>query len=163
MGERDRRSALTAAPIRDHASAGGVVFRRSAGEIQIAVIKPRGQERWQLPKGIVDAGESPETAAVRETWEETGVESEIIAPLETIEYWYRAIERGERVRIHKRVHFFLLTATGGEIGRRDREIDEARWVPLEAAATTLTFPSERRIVEEARALLGAANGERHRS
>jgi ADP-ribose pyrophosphatase YjhB (NUDIX family) len=35
------------------------------------------QGRWSLPWGFVDADESPDAAAVRETWEEAGVIAEL--------------------------------------------------------------------------------------
>ena len=148
MSERKARP-----PVRDQVSAGGVLFRGRSSGAEIAIIRPRGSDRWQLPKGIVEGGESPESTAVREAWEETGVECEFVAPLDTIEYWFQARESGELVRIHKRVHFFLLEATGGEIGRRDREIDEARWIALADAPETLSFRSERAVVELARPLI----------
>ena len=148
MTERQARP-----PIRDQVSAGGVLFRHRGRGAEFAVIRPRGSDRWQLPKGIVESGESPETTAVREAWEETGVESQLVAPLDTIEYWFQAREGGELVRIHKRVHFFLLEATTGEIGRHDREIDEARWIALADAPEILSFRSERAVVELARPLI----------
>ena len=140
-------------PIRDQVSAGGVLVRDGGSNAMIAIIRPRGSDRWQLPKGIVEAGDSPESTAVREAWEETGVQSEIVAPLDTIEYWFQAREGGAAVRIHKRVHFFLLRTTGGTIGRDDREIAEARWATLAEALRLLSFPSERAVVELAGTLI----------
>jgi 8-oxo-dGTP pyrophosphatase MutT (NUDIX family) len=88
-------------------SAGGVVFRRSEGRTEVVLISVGEQNRWQLPKGLVDACESPEEAARREAREETGLDAELIAPIEKIEYWYFSTERGARVRFHKFVHFYF--------------------------------------------------------
>ena len=33
-------------------------------------------DTWALPGGAIDVGETPEAAALRETWEETGVTAE---------------------------------------------------------------------------------------
>ena len=140
-------------PIRDQISSGGVVFRGRGSAAEIALIRPRGSDRWQLPKGIVEEGESAEATAVRESWEETGVECELVAPLDTIEYWFQAREADGPVRIHKRVHFFLLRSIGGAMGRRDREIAEARWATVDEALSMLSFRSERAVVELARPLL----------
>ena len=142
-------------PIRRQVSAGGVLVRGRGNETEIAIIRPRGSDRWQLPKGIVEGGESPESTAVRETWEETGIQSELVAPLDTIEYWFQAREGATAVRIHKRVHFFLLSATAGTIGRDDREVAEACWTPFDEALRLLSFSSERAVVELARALIAA--------
>jgi len=144
-------------PVRDQISSGGVVFRRSpSGQTQVAIISVGPQRRWQLPKGLVDPGEKPEATAVREVREETGVESRLRAHIETIEYWYAGLERGIRVRFHKHVHFYLLEYVSGETDNHDREVNEARWVPIEEAPSQLAFEGERRVVERARELL---NGE----
>jgi 8-oxo-dGTP diphosphatase len=139
-------------PIRDQVSAGGVVFRGEKGGSEVVLVSV-GQNRWQLPKGLVEAGEKPEATAVREAREEAGVDSEVVQHIETIEYWYAGLEGGERVRFHKRVHFYLLRYLSGDTTNHDWEVNEARWVPIDDAATQLTFESERRITERARELI----------
>lgn len=135
-------------------SAGGVVFRRREGQTEIALISVGDPPRWQLPKGLVDAGEAPEVAALREVREEAGVEAELIAPIDRIEYWYIATEHGQRIRYHKFVHFYLLVYRSGEVSDHDYEVHEARWVGLDAALQMLAFASEKQVVERARALIG---------
>jgi 8-oxo-dGTP pyrophosphatase MutT (NUDIX family) len=113
-----------------------------------------GQNRWQLPKGLVDAGENPEIAAVREAREEGGVSSEVVQLIETIEYWYAGLDNGIRVRFHKRVHFYLLRYVSGETKDHDWEVNEARWVPIDDATSQLAFDNERRVMQQARDLIG---------
>ena len=67
-------------------SAGGVPFRQRTETIEVAIVSVGERRRWQLPKGIVDPGETPESAAVREAREEAGIDTELLAPIETIEY-----------------------------------------------------------------------------
>lgn len=141
-------------PVKDQISAGGVVFRGEKGAAEVVIISVGGQNRWQLPKGLVEKGEQPEITAVREAREEAGVESEVVQPLETIEYWYAGLEGGERVRFHKRVHFYLLRYLAGDTGDHDWEVNEARWVPIDNATRQLTFDSERRVMERAQQLIG---------
>jgi 8-oxo-dGTP pyrophosphatase MutT (NUDIX family) len=136
-------------------SAGGVVFRRTDDGPEIALIlvdKEKG--RWQLPKGKVDEGETPEIAALRETREEAGVNAELIAPLETVDYWYVGGDRTGRVRYHKFVHFFLLEYRSGDVRDHDHEVEEARWVAMQRASSMLAFASERRVMESAVELIG---------
>ena len=141
-------------PVRDQVSAGGVVFRRAEnGQLEIAIISVGPQRRWQLPKGLVDPGEKPDVTAVREAREEAGVESRLKSHIETIEYWFAGLERGIRVRFHKFVHFYLLEYVSGDTSNHDLEVNEARWVAIEAAAGQLAFEGERRVVERARELL----------
>ena len=141
-------------PVKEQVSAGGVVFRGDKGKIEVVIISVGGQNRWQLPKGMVEKGESPEAAAVREAREEAGVLSEVVQLIETIEYWYAGLDNGIRVRFHKRVHFFLLRYLSGDTKDHDWEVNEARWVPIDDATSQLAFDNERRVMERARELIG---------
>ena len=60
-------------------SAGILLFRQQDGELQVLLIKPggpfwRGKDAgaWMIPKGLVEPGEAPAEAALREFAEETG-------------------------------------------------------------------------------------------
>jgi 8-oxo-dGTP pyrophosphatase MutT (NUDIX family) len=149
-----KKSPTLKVPVKEQVSAGGVVFRGDKGNVQVVIVSVGGQNRWQLPKGLVEKGESPETTAVREAREEAGVSSEVVQLIETIEYWYAGLDNGIRVRFHKRVHFYLLRYASGDTKDHDWEVNEARWVPIEDAASQLAFDNERRVMERARELIG---------
>lgn len=140
-------------PVKQQVSAGGVVFRGDKGNVEVVIVSVGGQNRWQLPKGLVDDGENPEITAVREAREEGGVSSEVVQLIETIEYWYAGLDNGIRVRFHKRVHFYLLRYLSGDTKDHDWEVNEARWVPIEDATSQLAFDNERRVMEAAQQLL----------
>jgi 8-oxo-dGTP diphosphatase len=140
-------------PVREQVSAGGVVFRRDDERIDVVIVAVGGNNRWQLPKGLVDGDEKPEVAAVREAREEGGTDSEVVELIETVEYWYAGLDGGERVRFHKRVHFYLLRYLSGDTGNHDWEVNEARWVPIDDAGTQLAFDNERRVVNRAKQLI----------
>lgn len=134
-------------------SSGGVCFRLSpGGQPEVVIIQTR-VERWQLPKGAVEEGETREQAARRECREETGIDGEVLELLETIEYWFTAGTR--RQRRHKSVHLFLLRALSGDTADHDDEAIEARWFPLEEAIAKMTFANERHALEVARARIAA--------
>ena len=139
-------------------SAGGVVFRRRGARVEVALISVGAGNRWQLPKGLVDKGETAEEAARREAREETGLDAEPLAPIDVIEYWYYASERGARVRFHKFVHFFLLRFLAGDVSGHDREVNEARWVEIGEAAAMLAFKGERAVVLRAREMIEGQPG-----
>jgi 8-oxo-dGTP pyrophosphatase MutT (NUDIX family) len=131
------------------------VFRNAPGGLEIALISVGDPARWQLPKGLIDRGETPESAAVREVREEAGVEATPAALVDKAEYWYQATHEGERVRYHKFVYFFLMWYVSGDVADHDHEVNEARWFPVAAAASALAFRSERNIVEKASGLARA--------
>jgi 8-oxo-dGTP pyrophosphatase MutT (NUDIX family) len=153
-GSTPRKPSAIKLPVREQVSAGGVVYRDHKGTTEVVIVSVGGQNRWQLPKGLVDAGENPEIAAVREAREEGGVTSEVVQPVETVEYWYAGLDNGIRVRFHKRVHFYLLRYVSGDTKDHDWEVNEARWVPIDDATSQLAFDNERRVMERARELIG---------
>lgn len=136
-------------PVHDQVSAGGVAFRRGPDGIEVALISVGPQARWQLPKGLVNPGESPAATALREMREEAGVETDLVEPLDPIEYWYVGWRGKRRVRFHKYVHFFLLAYRAGDVRDHDHEVNEARWVALAEAQALLTFKSERAVLAQA--------------
>jgi 8-oxo-dGTP pyrophosphatase MutT (NUDIX family) len=117
------------------------------------------QGRWQLPKGLINAGETPETAALREVAEEAGIRTRLLAPIEMVEYWYYGQRGAQKVRYHKQVHFFLLQYVAGDVADHDGEVEEARWVELVRAKTMLSFAGERKVLEKAETLLDGLPGQ----
>ena len=140
-------------PTLEQVSAGGIVFRSKDTNVEIAIVRVVPEQRWQLPKGIIDPGETVEEAALREVREESGVVAEIVAPVEKIEYWFVADRDGRRTRFHKFVHFFLMKFVSGDVADHDHEVDESRWVNVETALDMLEFKSERDVVSKARSMI----------
>ncbi len=137
-------------------SAGGCVFRRGKASLEVALISVGAPARWQLPKGLIDPGEKPESAAIREVREEAGIDATIAELIEKVEYWYQATQAGERVRYHKYVYFFLIWYAAGDVADHDNEANEARWFPANVAIPSLAFRNEREIVAKALQLAGSA-------
>lgn len=156
MPKKRERPAAEKMPVvtKDQISAGGVAFRPGNSGVEVAIVSVKPSLRWQLPKGIVDPGETPEVTAVREVKEEAGVETDLIELIETIEYWYQRVQYGKRIRFHKFVHFYLLRYRSGDVSNHDHEVAESRWVSFEQAIEILAFKSERNVVEKAREMIG---------
>ena len=131
---------------RKQVSAGGAAFRETDGRLEVALVLMIPEMRWQLPKGIIDPGETPEHAALREVREEAGIECELIEPIETIEYWFVDSRSGTQVRIHKFVHFYLMRYVSGDVADHDHEVAEARWFSVKDAVEALAFEQERSLV-----------------
>jgi 8-oxo-dGTP pyrophosphatase MutT (NUDIX family) len=62
-------------------SAGGVVVDADGCVALVRERDRRGRWRWTLPKGRIDLGETPEAAALREVYEESGLRASILRPI----------------------------------------------------------------------------------
>ncbi len=136
-------------------SAGGVVIDPASDPPACLVIVPTrraadGSKVLTLPKGHPDARESAQAAALREVREETGVVAIVRSTLGDVRYVYQRSGR----RILKVVRFFLMEYADGSLDDHDHEVEVVRWVSLEEAMATLSYPGERDMVELALAALG---------
>ena len=131
--------------VKNEYSSGGAVIMFRDGTPFVAMIATRGRTRWGLPKGAVSEGETSEAAALREVLEETGLQAQILKPLDTIEYFFRA---GDTL-IKKRVDFYLMLHTGGSLTPQLSEVDDAEWVALSESIERASFESERKLLESA--------------
>ena len=149
-------------------SAGGVVLRQISGVWHVALIEPQKENSTlaptpaktprkrravlALPKGLVDAGEKPPAAAVREVQEETGVVAEPVAKLCDNKYVY-VRTWGDGARVFKIVSFYLMRYVSGEIDVLTSdmriEVKRALWVPLADAARQLAYSNERKVLRQA--------------
>lgn len=151
-------------------SAGGVVLRQTSGVWHVALIEPqksepqkertkpakttrkRSRARLTLPKGLVDAGEKPQAAAVREVQEETGIVAEPVTKLCDNKYVY-VRTWGDGARVFKIVSFYLMRYVSGEIDNLASdmriEVKQALWVPLADAAKQLAYSNERKVMRQA--------------
>jgi 8-oxo-dGTP diphosphatase len=102
----------------------------------LLVHRPRYRD-WSFPKGKVEQGETDEQAAVREVEEETGLRCELGPELPSTEYVDLKLRP-------KTVRYWAMEATGE--GRAGHEVDEVRWVSLEAAPERLSHARDREVL-----------------
>lgn len=142
---------------RNEHSSGGAVIDVREGVAYVALIATRGGTRWGLPKGAVTEGETSEQAALREVLEETGLTAEIVKPLDTIEYFFRA---GDTL-IRKSVDFYLMRYVGGALTPQLSEVDDVQWFALSEAVQRASFDSEKKLLQMALQELGGSPSPSH--
>lgn len=100
---------------------------------------------WDFPKGKLEAGETPQEAALRELTEETGLTAKIIFGFEeSLDYIFK--ERGKL--IEKTVTFFV-GQTNKETVTLSREHIGYLWLPYEQAYKKLTYKNAQEILKNA--------------
>jgi len=136
--------------MKQQVSCGGVIYRHRESQCEVALIlrlTRKGKKVWCLPKGLMQANESPEQTAKREVREETGLEGRVTDKLGEIQYIFYSPE--ERSKIQKTVHFFLMEYLQGSVEDHDAEVKEARWFPVKAAVEHLVYENERNMMKKA--------------
>lgn len=90
-------------------TAGGVVFRRNKqNEVEILLAQD-AKDRWTIPKGHIEPGETPRQTAKREITEETGLkEMRVLDHLGKTEFRYRR----QNSLVLMTMHIFLVQAQG---------------------------------------------------
>jgi 8-oxo-dGTP pyrophosphatase MutT (NUDIX family) len=153
--QKEKRKASDGIERRHETSAGGVVWRRNGGKLQIVVARPAGKDAWVLPKGQPNPKETLIETAARETREETGLEVKAGAPVGQISYIFswRDSPGKPLTRIFKKVHYFLMEPIGGSLDAHDHEMDEVRWMAIDEAEHLASYKSDREIIVKARAML----------
>lgn len=140
--------------LRTQVSSGGVIYKKSGGNIEVALIIIKKCSNWCLPKGLIDRGETPEQTAVREVAEETGLRGRIINKIGEISYWYYLSEDNAKCR--KTVHFYLMEYEGGSTDDHDMEVEKAEWCLIDRAIEKVRYKGERDMLKKAREMLARA-------
>ncbi|RDI45536.1 NUDIX hydrolase [Falsibacillus pallidus] len=98
---------------------------------------PEEEKKWSIPSGGREKGETFEECCIREVWEETGYEVEVIKPLH--------VKNGNYSGYEVKVQYFLVRIAGGSaiIQDPDELIHEIGWKSMdELSELTLAFPED---------------------
>lgn len=139
-------------------SAGGFPVRRSAdGGYELALIRVerRSGTTWEVAKGKLDPGETPEATAIREVQEELGIEVDlrVVKFIDIARYGFMIPGGYPRL---KSVYLYLLEPADPVehfIPRTAEGIADVAWFPLEEAVRVVTHSSLQPIMRKVSDLL----------
>jgi dATP pyrophosphohydrolase len=115
-----------------------LIHVRRGSEFLVAHRSPDSGSYWHTIAGGVEPGEDWHEAAVRELWEETGLEAGELEPIGEFAYVRESWEAD--AGLHVDVHAFLLEVESGWEPQLNEEHTEYRWLPREEAAELLFWP-----------------------
>lgn len=117
---------------------GCIPFQHTRDREPLALMILRTGGFWEFPKGKQEAGETDEETALRELYEETGLNGELTdeLPLE-ISYTFTR----DDTQIEKKVrYFFCRVPDGSVVQTENREVNDHAWLPLEDLMDRATYP-----------------------
>ncbi len=125
-------------------SCGAVVFRCEGlpgGREQgyVLMIKHSPASRHSFPKGHVEIGENEVETAQREVFEETAVRINIT------DKFRRPVYYKPRPGVKKEVVYFVAFTEQTEIKKREGEIAEVCWIPVEEASELLAHSNDKKV------------------
>lgn len=126
-------------------SAGGVVTKLFHDGFKIVLClqtKLSGAKVYCLPKGHIEPGETFEITAIREVYEETGIEAKIIEHLSKIDFFFTQ----NNDKIHKTVHFFLMECISENFSPNE-ESEKIIWCSEDEALKLDPYKTEKDIIK----------------
>lgn len=94
---------------------------------QILLVQERSDERWCMPGGWADVGETPSAVVTREVWEESGL---TVMPQKVIDI-YDANRRGEQLELSHAYKIVFLCDYIGGIPQSSTETLAAQFFPFD--------------------------------
>jgi diadenosine hexaphosphate hydrolase (ATP-forming) len=117
-------------------TAGGIVFRRKDKDIEILLIQD-AKDRWTIPKGHIEEGETAQETALREIGEEAGIhEAEAICWLGKIHFRYRRVST--LVLMTTQIYLFKALGDTDNIQKEDW-MNGIKWFPYHEALEVIEY------------------------
>jgi diadenosine hexaphosphate hydrolase (ATP-forming) len=118
-------------------TAGGIVFRHGKdGKIEILLIQD-AKERWTIPKGHIEEGETAQQTARREIGEEAGLGTvDVLSWLGKIHFRYRRIDK----LVLMTTQIYLVKALGDtDAIKKEDWMNDIRWFSFHDALDVIEY------------------------
>ncbi len=131
-------------------SCGAIIFRKYQWAIEFLIVQQKQGGHWFFPKGHVETGESEEQTALREIYEEIGLQAHILP-------WFKEIlsYHIDTTDVDKTVVFFLCTVASWSFTMAD-ELQNVARLSYEQALQQLTHDNAKAVLTKAYAFLAAS-------
>lgn len=119
-------------------TAGGIIFRhhKDSGDLEILLIQD-AKERWTIPKGHIEPGETAQQTARREIGEEVGLfDIDILGWLGKIHFRYRRVDK--LVLMTTQIYLVRAGKDSDDIKEEDW-MKDARWMPFQEAFDLIEY------------------------
>jgi len=118
-------------------TSGGIIFRRDKdGGVEILLIQD-GKDRWTIPKGHIEEGETAEQTTIREIGEEAGLtDIEVFGWLGKINFRYRRIDK----LVLMTTQIYLVKAIGDtEAIQKEEWMNGIKWFKFNDALDAIEY------------------------
>lgn len=117
-------------------TAGGVIFRRNNNQIEFLLIQD-AKNRWTIPKGHIEPGETSKETTEREIREETGLqEMKVMNWLGKINFRYRRATS----LVLMTTEIFLVEALGDTSSLKPEDwMNDVKWLPSSEALDKIEY------------------------
>lgn len=116
-------------------ASGGVVVRDGADGPEVVLVYRSRYDDWTFPKGKREPGETDEQCAVREVEEETGLRCALGREYLPVTY----LDPKDRPKL---VRYWEMRVVSERPFIPNHEIEDVQWLPIEVAATRLSYPHD---------------------
>jgi diadenosine hexaphosphate hydrolase (ATP-forming) len=118
-------------------TSGGIVFRHTKNEdLEILLIQD-AKDRWTIPKGHIEEGETASQTARREIGEEAGLHDvDMLGWLGKIHFRYRRIDR--LVLMTTQIYLVRVRTDGNEI-QKEEWMNGIKWFPFNEALDLIEY------------------------
>ena len=122
--------------------AGGVVYRIRNGKLQIVLFQDV-RDRWTIPKGHIEEGETAQESAIREIGEEVGLfDIEPICWLGKVNFRYRRINTLVIISMQT----YLFRAGREDMPKKEEWMRDVKWFDFDEAVDKIAYEDVAKLV-----------------